>query len=444
VTLQLQILNSKVTKLALGVAVFAMPFSIKVCHISVLVYLFCWALNRRWSEKLRIIRESVILQITCAIFVLAAIGVLYSENTADGWFAIDKKIFFLLLPVAIGTSESTFTSSAIKRYFFIFVTACFIGSLICIVNAIQSVNSGVIADYLSGTDFTGKNPEVSKAWLLFSYVSLSHGIGIHPTFFSLYLSFCLLFIFSRLQGPIMSPLKKGLLWALCLYFLLFIICLSTRIIILGLVVISLAYIYRELRYSRSKANAMITGVFLATMIAMIYANPISRYRNFQEARDTSLFIESNSEYKNSVQIRLSLWWMAIKSVTYKNFLAGAGTGDVKTEIKKTSSAYGVTNVLNSYDPHNQFLYTLLAHGMIGLLLLLASISVQAWCGWQNRRYLFLSTLFLFGAVCLTESALELQKGIIFFSLMMPLMLAEFSAYRSCSWSSPRVAVHAKQ
>ena len=149
---------------------------------------------------------------------------------------------------------------------------------------------------------------------------------------------------------------------------------------------------------------------------LLYINPISRYRNLQEITITSLDIESNSLYKNSTQIRASLWWLGVKSYARVNPIWGTGTDDVFTVMKQTSDEYNVTNTLDSYDPHNQYLFTLIGLGLLGLTLLLGLMAFSLYSGLAQHNYLFVAFILLFCLLCTTETALELQKGIAFFAL----------------------------
>jgi O-antigen ligase len=90
-------------------------------------------------------------------------------------------------------------------------------------------------------------------------------------------------------------------------------------------------------------------------------------------------------------------------------------------VKKMSETYQVTNVLDSYDPHSEYLYILLSSGIIGLALFFFYLAIGFVNAWQTRDIIFLNFLFLFSVVCITESALELQKGIVFFTIFFSTM-----------------------
>mgnify|MGYP003575616239 CR=1 FL=1 len=98
-------------------------------------------------------------------------------------------------------------------------------------------------------------------------------------------------------------------------------------------------------------------------------------------------------------------------------------------MRRTSEKYGITNILNSYNPHNQYLYILIGNGVVALVvfvLYLLMPLVKAWC---NADYLMMAFTFLFGSLCFTETALELQKGIVFFIIVHSILAFQAAAER---------------
>jgi O-antigen ligase len=91
-------------------------------------------------------------------------------------------------------------------------------------------------------------------------------------------------------------------------------------------------------------------------------------------------------------------------------------------MKATAKKYAITNSIGSNDPHNQFLDTLLRLGFVGLIVLLACFAWPAYWAYQNKDFFYLAFLAVFLMICLTETAFELQKGIVFFSLFNSLLI----------------------
>jgi O-antigen ligase len=111
-----------------------------------------------------------------------------------------------------------------------------------------------------------------------------------------------------------------------------------------------------------------------------------------------------------------LWkdsWELIK----ENPVFGVGTGDIKDKLKQKYTDerffYGAENRFN---PHNQFLHTGVALGFMGFIILVLLLTVPAaWAG-KDKNYLFVSLCVIIAFNCMTESVLEVQKGVLFFSL----------------------------
>jgi O-antigen ligase len=124
---------------------------------------------------------------------------------------------------------------------------------------------------------------------------------------------------------------------------------------------------------------------------------------------------------NSTEIRASLWWLGLKAYERVNLVWGTGTDDVYDAMKQVSADYNIKNTLDSYDPHNQFLFTLIGSGIIGLSLLIALITCSLFFAIDRQDYLLLTFVFLFILLCITETALQLQKGIMFFAIFFSLL-----------------------
>lgn len=418
---------------ALTISVTALPFSLKVCHAGMIVLLTGWFFEGYWGDKLRVINRSILLQITLALFILQVIGVAYSDNAATGWFSVEKKIFFLLIPVALATTAIKLSDREIKLILYSFVLSCFIGSLLCIFHAWDQVDPIMAGEapfnqYFSTSAYHDLHPFNSEKWLIFSYVSLSEGINIHPTFFSLYLGFCTIFLLHQLHR-VQSPVTRAGFWILALYFALFIIFLASRIIILGLSAIFILVLVRSLvNKQRSVATALI--IISLLFVGLLFINPVSRYRNLQEINLSTFEIAPGNIYKNAAQIRWSLWWLSIRSLKQSNPVWGTGSGDVEKLMEQTSNEYHITNIMGSFDPHNQYLFTLLANGITGFLLLILYLALPGYFAWLQKDHLLLGLSCLFALLCFTESALELQKGIGFHTLFVSLFAFQYHSFQN--------------
>jgi hypothetical protein len=418
---------------ALMLSVGALPFSVKICHAGLIFLLAGWALEGQWRLKIAIIRHSFLLQLVIAFFFLQLFGLVFSDSIRDGWFSLEKMIFFVLVPVCLATTSIKLSAKEIRWVVMVFVSSCFAGTLFCLANAWREADlffagSGHVNPYLDGSSYAELNPLQSQTWLFFSYVGLSSGIRIHPTYLSLYLAFCILFLLYNLSSANAPSARTGS-YFLILYFSLFIVFLSSRIIILGLSFIYLAVLIRSIVTKRRSVTLPILLVSLGFGL-LIFLNPVTHYRNLQEIDRSTFRIEPDHEYTNAAQIRVSLWWLAAKSLDRWNPFVGSGTGDAKETMLKTSERYHITNIIKSLDPHNQYLTTLLSNGVPAAMFLILYLALPLYLGFLQKHYLLLAFSFLFCLLCFTESALELQKGIVFYALFFPLLGFQLHSYQT--------------
>ena len=133
-----KISQKNIAFISLTVAILALPFSIKVCHIAILFFLFCWICEGEWRAKFEIIKQNILLQLIIGLFVVEAFSLLY-VNTS-GLPEIEKKIFLLLLPLALATTNLKLTSRELDTILYLFVGSCFVGSLVCLGNAVYQID----------------------------------------------------------------------------------------------------------------------------------------------------------------------------------------------------------------------------------------------------------------------------------------------------------------
>jgi O-antigen ligase len=259
--------------------------------------------------------------------------------------------------------------------------------------------------------------------VFFTYIGLANGVNLHPSYFSLYVAFSILFLLIELSEKTIFRYQHVLTILVISIFLITLILLSSRIIIFslgGIFVIMAAY---EYWYRRSRKYVALIFILLCGFGAGIFINPISRHRNWNELVTMSYGVSEKTHYRTSSEIRASLWWLGWKSFQSVNPVFGAGAGNVTSVMKAQGERFKITNVLDTYDPHNQFLYLLIANGIAGLGMFLTILTISFIAAFRQKQLLTFVFLTLFTMMCITESALELQKGIVFFALLFSLLIS---------------------
>lgn len=123
-----------------------------------------------------------------------------------------------------------------------------------------------------------------------------------------------------------------------------------------------------------------------------------------------------------------LIWSCGLQVIQKDILFGVGPSHTQDELQK---CYKINEDKNwsllyrpdfEYNAHSQYLQTSIDLGLVGLTGFLLCLAIPGYVAFKNRDYLMLSFVALFAIVCMTESVLELNKGIVFFSFFISLFL----------------------
>jgi O-antigen ligase len=414
-----------ITVISLATAIVFLPFSILLCHLGLCALFLCWLAEGNWREKKDRLMANPVVWAYILLFLLHLVGVSYSEKTSDGWFNIEKKVSLLLVPVLLATLPA-FRKETLRGFLLAFVAACLAGTFICLAAGLfQHGQSNFDGATLSL--YQRLNPTAAPFWLRYSYIGLASGIGMHPTYFAMYLAFCVIILFHFYASSLdtLTRLKRVALITLFLYLIVFIVMLSSRIVTLAMVMLCLAGFFTlPTKPVYPRAVALLA---LITMLVLLAAYPVPRYRSLQEPFMAESYRPGdNGVYEYSTGIRKSLWILGNLSIAEVNPLFGAGTGDVGRVLKQMSERHRIYNSIATYDPHNEFIFIQIALGLSGLLCLLACLALPAWVAYRQRQFMYLCFLFLFVIVCLTESALESQKGIVFFTIFSSILVFHYN------------------
>jgi O-antigen ligase len=420
--------QKKLMFFSLLAAVITLPWSTLLCHMALGLFLVSWVMEGQWKQKSDIMLAHPLIWPYCIFILLHILGVLYSDDTANGWFNVEKKLFFFALPVALATTLAL-NNEIIERLFKAFLYTCLAATAYCLVMAylnFQSAQPQNNFNDFSLSLYQQLNPEAHRPWMSFSYIGLSSGVGMHPTFLSMYLVFCILILLQLHTGAFKTytAIKRIQIVGVAIYLGVFVILLSSRVLTISLAMVIAVSLYGITTWRPVYKGIAIT-VSIFFFMVILFISPVARYRNLQEPFTSETYTSSSGVYQYSTGIRRSLWWLGMQTITGVNPLIGTGTGDVKDEVKKISEQSGEQNIMNTYDPHNQFMFTQIGLGIIGLGTLLACLYLPGWLALREKNYFYLAFILLFTLVCTTESALESQKGIVFFAIFNSLLVFQY-------------------
>jgi O-antigen ligase len=129
-----------------------------------------------------------------------------------------------------------------------------------------------------------------------------------------------------------------------------------------------------------------------------------------------------------VTLRLITWKFVLLEMKEKNCLIGTGSGDSQELIDNVYKKHKMDDAgYLGLNMHNQFLEFFVSFGLIGLLYFILILFVCFQKAIKQNDYLYIIFLFSFSFMSLTESNLQVHRGVVFFVLLNSLMY--FSNYK---------------
>jgi O-antigen ligase len=344
------------------------------------------------------IRFDTGLKIFIAYYLLHIVGMFYSSNIHYGLMDLQTKLLFLLAPLVLaGLSITTKSFERIKK---IFVVACIITLVVLLILS--------VAQYIQTRDFGS-----------FFYIKFSH--GYHTTYLSIYFTLALLVVLENIfSGKALFQRSHNFFWLFFLYGGILILSARTSTVTALLMIIIFPVIIKGALFQKRFWLKYLLTIFTSLVLLFAYLQINNRFNQVEEVIEQRESVKGDeilkAESPNSTNIRLNLWQNAIQLIK-RNPILGVGTGDIKEELVKiyteNNYEYGIKERIS---PHNQFLHTGVILGGLGILLLLTYLVYPLFFSLKQRDWLYFFFLMSILMNCMTESLLERQAGILFFTV----------------------------
>ncbi|QKJ29924.1 O-antigen ligase family protein [Mucilaginibacter mali] len=335
-----------------------------------------------------------------AVFFITLSSALYSKYPATAGVDITRQLVILLFPVFFAL-----TTLNINKYRDKLLT---LFALVCVlVIAGLYVRAFYVIHYFH-------LPVRAIISNLFINHKFSGPINMHATFLSLQIALALFYLLTRLFEPRSVYLKTGLYIAVILLFAGIVQLGSKAVLVVVLIGINVVIPYfmvpvaKRLRFIA--AAAVLSLIVIASSVSV---------NGFKERFVTDLANDLSKPVTNeSVEPRLVRWEAAIQLVK-KRPVFGYGAG---SELSILGDKYFHDKLyiayLNRLNAHNQYLTFLLTSGMVGLLIYLATLFYAVRTALWRRDMLFFVFTLLIITVSLSESLLNAEKGVYFYSFFL--------------------------
>ncbi len=394
---QFQIGSSRLSieSILLAMLVASLPFYLFISSLLLIVCTVVAIVGLIKHGKLGLSLVGGLSGVVVVYFVLECVGLLYtdSSNIGEGMFKLEKHLSFVMLPIIFYRLT---ISKEEKRWILLsFVGSCLLASIVCV----------VVNMYLSVRDYN----TLFHQWQ-FSHSRLAEPIDMHPVYLSMYLCMSFFILLDMLHQPwfLITKTMQFIVVLVMVGFLVLIVQLGGRTITLGFGVIFMTMVLRN-AWLKNSLRLLILALLVPALIAvLVILNPVVQTRFTDLLKNTA-----NSNY-GSYFARTNLWspgWQVIQD----NIWVGVGTGDGQAELDRQYQLDHYQDGLGM-NLHNQYLETLLAGGIVGLVSMLIIFGFQLQTGLQRKDLLYIQFVILFLFGCITESMLSSNKGIVFFLL----------------------------
>ncbi len=371
----------------------------------VLLLLFC-AFFVKPAEIIATLRRSTFVQVMTVMYGLLIAGLLYSPNVSMGLFILEKKLSLLLVPLLLMPClVSTTTPLSLILRWLGYIT---LGSgLIMIILA-------VVKQFMLGDD---------KAFY-FENVT-----PIHYVYYAIYFACGSLILINEVFDELLQKrhgiIRLVALYAYCLTILV-LVASKTGMIMFG--VASVVVLYYKMKSKKTFLITLLLLILTATII--LYFNDTTRSRFSDLTNNLSVLSRDelvHGEEITDLNMRLLFWKISVThAISDHLWLFGTGTGGGQDYINALYNLpqYELFGYIN-WDSHNQWVFTFLQSGMVGLTTLGFLYAFFLWKAFRNKDLALLSFLIITGGFTLSESILESNKGIVFVGLFFTLLASPY-------------------
>lgn len=365
--------------------------------ISIFLLVYCFLKFKR-ADFIHLLKDKYVVIMLLFFFILV-LGFLYDIPREGVLNNLEKKLSFIIFPLVVGLI-------GIEKKDFRRICALFFYTGILITTI------AFLMILLAPIEIIGFKSFINH--------ELSNQINLHATYLSMYLLFSLVYPVLFIDS-IKSRNVKNFNLVLTLLCVIYILFLGVRIIWLILFFLLLLRGFQIIRESENtKRKIFIFAMIISTLPTFIFVVKPLRER----AKE---LVNYNNEYNikevwGGRGIRLMIWQSGLELLKNKPLVGYGSSTAVQAELNnvyKTNKLgpllYLMEKNKESFNPHNQFLSEVLKHGLfLGLYYPFVIFFLAK--KYNHKRsligFVFLSIIF---CVSLTETILELNKGIIFFS-----------------------------
>lgn len=378
---------------------FMLTFYIFATPLCIILFVIAWLVEGDLKRKLTAWMKNKYAWLFMALYLIYMVGILYTKNTAHGWMDMEIKLSIILFPVILSSEgEMDFTKQ--KWFGFAFISGAILHGIYCL----------LYAAWLYFSDGT----------VQFTYMAFSR--FVHPTYYSMYIDLAIVLICYAIttKGKELAKKEKIFIYFSAPFLLLILILLESK---MGIIVTAFLFPALLFKYFLSKGSTFKAVATVVAVLGLVVIG-ISKISRFNALGNVLSGHKVNVQSVESNQARILVWgaaWQVVKSSP----VIGYGTGDT-TALMQQYQNNGMTGAYREkLNAHNQYLQTMIAVGIPGILLLLGNLIIPMFMAVRRKQLVYLLFLIILCLNFLTESVLEQQAGTMFYGLFNSLLMFNF-------------------
>lgn len=350
------------------------------------------------KPKIKFDKLSVLFIGFYLLFVLSVFWTDNQENTKTG---LVRFLSYLVLPLAF-TFSSNINFNEKK------IIELFSKSLLFV--AAYCVFFGTINSFI--------NSDINYLF----YHNLSSNLSnLNAIYLSVFVSFGIFFYLNK-------KAKSNFEIFSLVFLSLFLILLSSKLIIFITALISIPYYQKNKIRKNNKLNYFL-AVFVVLILFLAASSNLSNRLKVEyektkitEVLDTKNFGPVYLWTGTGLRIFQTKVFFEILQEQQKLFL-GFGLNNAQESLNKKYESYNLYPGFLNYNYHNQYIQIFAELGIIGLLVFFLILFLILKISIYNKDYFLFSFIILILAVCLTETFLWRQRGMVFF-LIISLLISK--------------------
>lgn len=367
-----------------------LPLGFAVNSISIILFLIA-AIYSAVSKgfKIEFCKVHVLFVMLYMLFACSLIWTNNLENTKEG---LVRFLSFLIIPLAFFLNNKTKIRHEVV--FNIFSKSLVVYGFYVLILGVFKAFQGNDISYLF-------------------YHQLSNNLSkMNAIYLSVFMSFGIAYFLNKRN--------KSKIDLFCAIFLgLVLILLSSKIIITITVLLSVILHFKRIKVKKISVKNKVIVVAALLLFSILSLNFVKRFKTEFDTTKIGEVLHKKDFGHVYLWSGTGLRMFQIKAFTeivveQNNFFLGSGLNNSQKSLNEKYVEYNLYPGFLNYNYHNQYVQIFAELGIVGLGLLLVIMVLILKKGINDRNYFLISFIILILVVCITESFLWRQRGMVFF------------------------------